>query len=208
MANFAALKPVYHTTKGTPIYRVEAVHKRLRRLSLNQWPASRSVYLITHFTESGNKDSRNYLLNPGDGRVVSAHYLAGQYADMNNGQPSIIKYAGEADEATYTQGFGIIGDLADYDHGTDWSDGKVLVAVKVNANDACIGYEIDANPTASGMPSPSLLNAVTAHMADIIRYWAARKVEVVLLGHKHIDPHKNDPELDWVMFDKMVKAQV
>lgn len=206
--DFTTLAISYRASNGTPIYRTEAVNKRKRSTSFDNWPHNRDLYLVAHFTESPNLDSRKYLLNPGDGRYVSAHYLAGIYEDMNSGNPSIIKYANETDEACYTQGFGIIGDLASYDHGTDWNDGKISVKVEFNANDACIGYEIEANSKPSGFPKPALLDAVTGHMADIIRYWEARNRTVVLIGHRHLDPHKSDPQLNWTKFAKQVYAQV
>lgn len=201
----------YRTGAGFNVYTSTPKHRWDRPVPLSQLPKTSTIYLVAHFSEASGPvlDSRRYLNSPSDGRVVSTHYLAGQWQDQDGGAPAIIKYGSENTHFMATQGFGLLGDLLFYDHtGSDWTDGLLEVHVSSNLNAVAIGYEIEANPTPTGMPSPWLLNCVTSHMAEIINYWDKKGYDVLLIGHKHTDSAKSDPQLNWRGFVKQVYSQV
>jgi hypothetical protein len=204
-------KPSYKTASGIQVYYQDAVNKRPRVTPLTSLPKGSTIYFIVHFTEAqpnskGVLDSRSYLWSPSDGRAVSTHYALGIYPDTG---PNVVayKYASETFETTYTEGYGLVGQLLTYDHSDDWNDGLLQnVRTNVNLNDRCIEYELEANPQTGA--SPALLAGSSAFIAEGIRYWYGLGYEGVMLGHKHVDSQKQDPQLDFTMFSKQVWAQL
>lgn len=183
----------YTTSTGQVIQVVDGANVGTRTVPGDVW------YAVVHLTEG--TDSRAYLWK--NDRGVSTHYLAGEY----DGQIEIYKYASETNEAAYTQGFGVLGRLASYDHGSDWADGTVTLRKIRSLNQVAIGYEIEGTP--SRPPSRRLLLAVAAHLAEIITYWHQRGKQVVLLRHLDVDSDKRDPQgVDWTWFCAQVYRQV
>lgn len=159
-------RPLYSNAAGQDIYSIAGANVGQR--PLNTPPR----YLIIHHT--AGVDSRKYLWQNDLG--VSAHYLVGIYRDTG-GAVRVYKYAGEASEYTYTQGFSTIGPITD-------------------PNKWCISIEME------GPPIPPAVFTASARLAwSILRYWASRGHPLVMLGHRHIDRRgKQDPAVDWQAF--------
>lgn len=186
----------YQTAAGQTIYVVNGANVGTRAVPGDV------QYLIVHLTESRGLDTRAYLWR--NDRKVSATYLAGEY---EGNEIKIYKYASETTGMTYTQGFGILGRLATYNHGADWADGTVTLTKVRSLNQVAIGYEIEGNP--SKPPSKRLLGAVATHIAEILTYWAVRGKQVVLLRHLDVDSEKSDPQgVPWTAFCADVYRQV
>ena len=137
-------------------------------------------YLVMHHT--AGTDSRDYLHQ--NDRGVSCHYLVGQYDDVGI-NPRVHKYAGEASQITHTQFFSTIG-------------------VIQNPNPWAISIEMEGPPIDSNVQDEAATLA-----ASIMRYWRGRGIDLLLLGHKHIDRQgKVDPALDWGAFCKTVYGRL
>jgi hypothetical protein len=194
--------PSYFSDGGVAIFLVTGANHGKRSVSGD-------IKVVTvHFTESASLDSREYLWqNP---RGVSTTYLTGAWPDMYGGKPCAIKYMSEADDEPYTQGFGVLGMLAKYDHGPTFGVGGAELLTHIrNLNDVAIGIEIE------GMPSkqPSMeVKLMTAQLtADIITYWHLHnRHEPLLCGHVHVDSEKQDPQFaeGWSWFAKQVYDRV
>lgn len=182
----------YKSKAGYDIYKIEGANVRKRTIPGDV------RYLTVHFTIG--IDSRDHgAKNPGG---VSFHYLAGQYKDTGD-KPIICKYASERDEVTYHAGFGLVGAECKYTHDPDlFGSGMKLESVR-SFNERSIGYEIEAHPDLR-MPSDWLLDAVAAHLAEILDYWALLGKPLVLVPHWLVDSAKSDPQLNWDSFARTV----
>lgn len=137
--------------------------------------------LVIHHT--AGTDSREYLQN--NSKKSSSTYLVGEYPDADGVR--VYKYMSETTAAPYTQGFGTIGPLSN--------------GAKVNR--AAISIEMEGPPL-----TPGVIQETAKLAASILRYWSAKGVDLVLIGHKHIDGRKHDPALDWGDFCKLVYSHV
>lgn len=136
----------------------------------------RPRFLVIHHT--AGSDSRKYLWkNP---RGVSTHYLLGIYADAGPA-PRTYKFASESSKQTFTQGYSSIGIID-------------------NPNPMSISIEIEGPPLAHDVIGEA------ARLAGAIRrYWSEHGVDLLLIGHKHIDTQgKTDPQLNWDAFCEQV----
>jgi N-acetyl-anhydromuramyl-L-alanine amidase AmpD len=163
--------PTYVNDAGQPVYMLEATHKR-KRLKAGDV----RVLVIHH---SGGRDSRLYLAEPPDGRIVSSHYLVGAYPDTDG--PRVYKYASETHDCTYTQGFGVMGGMTQ------------------SINDVAISIEVEGPPF-----DAAVLTEAAALARSILDYWREMGPDLVMVGHKHIDSRKPDPSFLWLDFCKMV----
>lgn len=137
-------------------------------------------YLVIHHT--AGTDSRAYLQK--NNRGVSCHYLVGLYGDASI-NPRVYKFASETTKITYTQGFSSIGPVND-------------------PNPWAISIEMEGPPI-----NDNVIDETATLAASIIRYWRQKSVELLLVGHKHIDrTGKVDPALDWCAFCKTVYSRM
>lgn len=157
--------PSYMNSAGQAIYWIAGANIGKRGVELPK-------YLVLHHT--AGTDSRAYLQKNKLG--VSAHYLCGSYPDTGP-NPVVLKYAGETDDVTYTQGYSTIGTVND-------------------PNPWCISIELEGPPI-----DPAVQQAGADLAGAILRYWSDRGVDLLLLRHKDIDRQgKIDPTLDWTWF--------
>lgn len=192
--------PSYLSASGVPIFLVTGANKGVRHS-----PGDVQV-LTVHFTESENLDSREYLWkNP---RGVSTTYLTGQWPDMYDSKPCAIKYMSEANDTPYTQGFGVLGMLARYDHTQFGMGGQELLHLLWNLNDKALGVEVEGTPAKQPSMEVKLLTALLC--GDMITYWHGLGKELLLIGHKHVDSEKQDPQFaeGWSWFAKQVYTRV
>jgi len=137
-------------------------------------------YLVLHHT--AGKDSRAYLQQNALG--VSCHYLIGLYPDAGI-NPRIYKYASETTQQTYTQGFSTIGTVT-------------------NLNPYSVSIEIEGPPIDS-----NVLDEAATLAASILRYWHNLGIDLLLIGHKHVDRQgKQDPNCDWTDLCRTIYGRV
>lgn len=192
--------PSYKSDSGVPIYFVTGANKGTRHKQGDV------EVLCCHFTESEELDSRYYLWkNP---RGVSTTYLTGAWSDMNGGEPCAIKYMSEGNDVPYTQGFGVLGMLARYDHNQFGMGGKELLNLLWNLNDKALGVEVEGTPAKQPSMEVKIMTALLC--ADMITYWHHQGKELLLIGHKHVDSEKQDPQFaeGWSWFAKQVYTRV
>lgn len=194
-------KPSYFSESGVAIFLVTGANHGKRS------KAGDIQVLTVHFTESEELDSREYLWK--NERLVSTTYLTGAWPDMYDGKPCAIKYMSEGDDTPYTQGFGVLGMLATYDHANFQVGGKELLTRMRNLNDVAIGIEVEGTP--SKQPSMEVKLMTATLCGDIITYWQQHgKNDVLLCGHKHVDSEKQDPQFaeGWSWFARQVYMRV
>ncbi len=137
-------------------------------------------YLVLHHT--AGTDSRAYLRENALG--VSCHYLIGLYPNAGI-NPRIYKFASESTQQTYTQGYSTIGTTS-------------------NMNPFSVSIEIEGPPIDS-----NVLDEAATLAASILRYWYERGVDLLLIGHKHVDRQsKIDPATPWTALCKTIYGRV
>ncbi len=132
--------------------------------------------LVAHHT--GGTDSRLYLAR--NALKSSSTYLVGKYPDCGL---RIYKYMSEGNAAPYTQGYGSISTLD--------------TALEINKS--AISIEMEGPPI-----DPDVLDASAKLTASILRYWDEQGRDLLLIGHKHLDARKKDPDWNWNDFCKRV----
>jgi hypothetical protein len=165
-------KPSYTNDAGQAVYWIEGAARGSRG------PAEIELLVVHH---TAGRDSREYLAqNPVNS---SSTYLIGEYPDLG-GAVRVYKYMSEATAAPYTQGFGSLGGYPlrpEIPHD--------------NINRRCVSIEIE------GPPISAKLQQEAAKLAgSILRYWRGQGRHLLLVGHKHIDDRKIDPDLNWGQF--------
>lgn len=167
----------YTNDAGQAVYWIDGAAKGTRI-------ASDIEHLFIHHT--GGVDSRKYLWR--NELNSSSTYLVGAYEDTG-WVPRVYKYMSETTDAPYTQGFGSI---AEDD-----------TPREINASGISIEVEGGINQGNGLLFRDGVMEETAKLSASIIRYWESKGIELLLIGHKHVDPRKNDPKWNWNRFCKL-----
>jgi N-acetyl-anhydromuramyl-L-alanine amidase AmpD len=167
---------------GQPIYMIDGAAHGSRT-------AADIELLVVHHT--AGTDSRLYLRK--NALQSSTTYLIGAYEDTGY-KPRVYKYMSETFAAPYTQGFGSIAE-----DDTPLEINKAAIAIEVEGG----VKQKDGTLFLEGVITESAILA-----ASIIKYWRDRGIDLLLVGHKHIDERKQDPAFPWSAFCKEVYTRI